>query len=115
MPRGDKTGPNGQGPMTGRAMGYCAGNDSPGFTTGGGRGMGRGWGGGRGFGRGFGGGFGRGYGRGFGGRYLGQPDYAPQPAAPAVAGGDLAEELSLLRKQMQALEERIARSEQDKD
>lgn len=23
MPRGDKTGPNGDGPMTGRGMGYC--------------------------------------------------------------------------------------------
>ncbi|NLG83887.1 MAG: DUF5320 domain-containing protein, partial [Firmicutes bacterium] len=25
MPRGDGTGPLGLGPMTGRAMGYCAG------------------------------------------------------------------------------------------
>ncbi|MBN2649307.1 MAG: DUF5320 domain-containing protein [Prolixibacteraceae bacterium] len=61
MARGDKTGPMGQGPMTGRSLGYCAGYESPGFT--------RGFGGGRGQGRGFGGG-GRGrgmaYGRGFG-------------------------------------------------
>jgi hypothetical protein len=54
MARGDKTGPMGQGPMTGRSLGYCAGYDSPGFTRGfgGGRGQGRGRGmaNGRGFG-----------------------------------------------------------------
>ena len=54
MPRGDKTGPFGAGPMTGRGAGYCAGFDVPGFANndfltrgrgggfGGGRG-GRGW------------------------------------------------------------------------
>ena len=31
MPRGDKSGPMGQGAMTGRAMGYCTGNDVPGY------------------------------------------------------------------------------------
>jgi len=51
MPRGDRTGPNGQGPMTGRRMGYCAGNNAPGYTE---QGFGRGQGIGRGFGRGFG-------------------------------------------------------------
>ncbi len=29
MPRGDKTGPLGEGPMTGRAAGRCAGNAAP--------------------------------------------------------------------------------------
>lgn len=48
MPRGDGSGPDCFGPMTGRALGYCAGHSSPGFTKG--RGMGRGY--GRGFGRG---------------------------------------------------------------
>lgn len=33
MPRGDKTGPEGAGPMTGRAAGYCAGHDVPGYTS----------------------------------------------------------------------------------
>jgi len=33
MPRGDKTGPAGMGPMTGRAAGYCTGNAYPGFVT----------------------------------------------------------------------------------
>ena len=32
MPRGDRTGPEGEGPMTGRQAGYCAGNDRPGYT-----------------------------------------------------------------------------------
>jgi hypothetical protein len=50
MPRGDGTGPNSQGPMTGRGMGYCAGFDTPGYTNVGvGRGMGRGLARGRGF------------------------------------------------------------------
>ena len=64
MPRGDGTGPMGQGPMTGRAAGYCAGYSVPGYMNpipgrgffgwrggfygrGGGRGAGRGGGRGR--------------------------------------------------------------------
>jgi hypothetical protein len=55
MPGGDRTGPAGLGPMTGRAAGYCAGYPVPGFMNPtGGRGF---WGGGRGGGRG--GGWGR--------------------------------------------------------
>jgi len=54
MPGGDKTGPWGLGPRTGRSAGYCAGNNvpgyaNPGFACGFGSGRGRG----RGFGRGF--------------------------------------------------------------
>ena len=60
MPGGDRTGPLGQGPGTGRALGYCYGFDSPGYTRGSGRGTGRGLGFGKGFGRGS--GFGRGWG-----------------------------------------------------
>ncbi len=33
MPRGNRTGPMGAGPMTGRRAGYCAGNDMPGFNN----------------------------------------------------------------------------------
>jgi len=33
MPRGNRTGPMGMGPMTGRSAGYCAGYDSPGFMS----------------------------------------------------------------------------------
>lgn len=51
MPRGDRTGRNGAGPMTGRGLGYCAGNTVPGYMAGGrGRGMGMGYGRGYGFG-----------------------------------------------------------------
>ena len=63
MPRGDRTGPGGMGPMTGRAAGYCAGIAAPGYANfGAGGGFGMGFGRGRGAGgRGnFGGG---GYGR----------------------------------------------------
>ncbi|MBN1630023.1 MAG: DUF5320 domain-containing protein [Thermoleophilia bacterium] len=45
MPGGDRTGPQGAGPLTGRAAGYCAGNATPGYTT---AGLGRGYGMGRG-------------------------------------------------------------------
>jgi hypothetical protein len=45
MPGGDRTGPRGQGPMTGRGAGYCRGDPTPDFVN---RGFGRGrsWGGG---------------------------------------------------------------------
>jgi hypothetical protein len=33
MSRGDGTGPAGMGPMTGRAAGYCAGYNMPGFMN----------------------------------------------------------------------------------
>ena len=58
MPAGDRTGPRGEGPKTGRALGYCSGSDSPGYMNPA-PGLGRG-----------GGGFGRGggLGRGGGGR-----------------------------------------------
>ncbi len=81
MPRGDGTGPEGLGPMTGRGLGYCAGFDSPGFTKGVGRGQGRG------LARGRGRGIGRGLARGFrGGRGRGRGFVPPveRPAPPAV-------------------------------
>mgnify|MGYP006290037961 CR=1 FL=1 len=58
MPGGDGTGPAGMGPMTGRAAGYCAGYQAPGYMN---PVPGRGFG----FGRGRGAGFGRGMGFGF--------------------------------------------------
>ena len=57
MPRGNGTGPMGMGPMTGRAAGFCAGFNMPGYMNPiPGRGFGMGF--GRGFGRRLGGGFG---------------------------------------------------------
>ncbi len=69
MPGGDKTGPVGAGPMTGRGIGLCAGYGMPGYMNPiPGRGFGPGVGWGRGMGRGFRGGRGRmSYGAGFAG------------------------------------------------
>ena len=74
MPGGDRTGPEGRGPMTGRRLGYCTGYQIPGYEN-------PRYGLGRGFGRGLGRGFGRGYwGRGrrfwYGNRY---PDFYDNP------------------------------------
>lgn len=52
MPGGDRTGPMGIGPRTGRAAGYCTGSRMPGFANPGRMGFGGGFGFGRGFGRG---------------------------------------------------------------
>jgi hypothetical protein len=73
MPGGDRTGPMGMGPMTGRAAGLCAGFGAPGFVTGG-PGLGRGWGRG----------FGRGWGRGYRWQATGAP--APYYGTPQAAG-----------------------------
>jgi hypothetical protein len=51
MPRGDRSGPMGAGPRTGRGAGWCSGNEPPGYAAGarrfgwgrGNRGGGRGW------------------------------------------------------------------------
>lgn len=63
MPGGDRTGPMGMGPATGRGAGYCRGNAMPGYANRWGD-----WGAGRGFGMGRGGGRGSGFGRGGYGR-----------------------------------------------
>jgi len=33
MPRGDRTGPVGAGPRSGRGLGYCGGADGPGYES----------------------------------------------------------------------------------
>ena len=48
MPGGDRTGPAGQGPRSGRGAGYCSGFDMPGFAQAGPGYGGAGWAGGRG-------------------------------------------------------------------
>ena len=98
MARGDRTGPEGRGPRTGRGSGYCAGNDRPGYQTDGppaGRGYGRG--------------FGRGRGRGFrrGGGYA---DPGDRFAAEAGPNSGLAAEVARQREQVQALVDRLSRS-----
>jgi len=100
MPAGDRTGPVGQGPMTGRRLGYCVGDDTPGYMKGGGGGMGRGFGfrRGGGFGRGM--GYGRGYGRGWG---YGMPFPAFSPSYPWTTPMGKEEEIKLLKSQADAL------------
>jgi hypothetical protein len=96
MPRGDGTGPAGQGPLTGRGMGYCAGFSMPGF-------MNFGFGG---FGRGL--GFGRGFGRGsaWKARFF-QPVMQPQALTEAEEKKILQEELEILKEEMKEIQKRL--------
>lgn len=113
MPRGDGTGPNGVGPMTGRGMGFCAGYDAPGFVNPGPAGYGRG----RGFaGRGFGRGYGRGLGRGFGWRNAGYgvpPYYGGgyawdyQPYTKEEEMTSLQSQAGFLKDRLEAIEKRM--------
>jgi len=112
MPGGDRTGPLGLGPMTGRAAGYCAGYSTPGYMNPlGGRGLGLAW--RRGYGRGGGRGFRRGFHPlGWGAAYP-LPIYPPNwyGAYPPPAGG-AADELEVLKQQADHLESTL---EQVKD
>lgn len=111
MPGGDRTGPAGLGPMTGRGAGYCAGYGMPGYANPyGGRGFwGRGW-------------FGRGGGRGwrnwrYGAGYMGAwPVYgmpyagaAGYPYYPYGAGTGMApqDEMEMLKAQSETLRSQL--------
>ena len=98
MPGGDRTGPAGMGPMTGRGLGFCAGYAQPGFTQplpgsrfGFGRGMGMGFRGGR-------------------GRRRSMPFYGYQaPPAPYYgAAPTRGEEIEALREQAEHFERSLA-------
>ena len=103
MPLGDRTGPAGMGPMTGRGAGYCAGYSVPGYMN-----PGFGWGGG----------FGRGWGRGFGWRRAGYayganygypaqyPTY-PERISSEQEAGMLAEQARALENELEAVKKRI--------
>lgn len=113
MPAGDRTGPMGAGPRTGRAAGYCGGFGMPGYANPvPGRGFGMGFGRGRGFWR-----------RPFGGRFgwrnrffaTGMPAWMPrgpylEPEPEAEKQGlkqqaeALEAELDMVRKRLDALE-----------
>lgn len=116
MPRGDRTGPEGMGPMTGRAAGYCAGYDVPGYANpapgrGMGRGMGRGW--RRGNRRGW---QGAGQGAGYGWyQPVGPvpaapapPPVAPPPPAPMDEQTVLEQEIAGLKAELAYLEQRLS-------
>lgn len=86
MPAGDRTGPWGMGPRTGRGFGFCSGYPSPGYMNPGpgpgfGRGYGRGFGPGRGYGRGM------GMGRGCWFRHPGFWGFRGYPVPPPFAYG----------------------------
>jgi hypothetical protein len=114
MPGGDRTGPLGWGPMTGRGAGYCAGYPVPGYLN---PIPGRGWfgvsrggfprGGGR--GHAFGGGRGRWWRSGFYGYLPYAPEYPPYaPGYPSAYPQSTAgEEKEILQEELAALEEEI--------
>lgn len=106
MPLGDRTGPMGQGPRTGRALGFCSGYDSPGYTKGFGGGMGRGFkfGGGMGRGMGMGMGMGMGRGRGFGrGRFFGWSYPGNYQDFPWMQPASKDDEIKMLKSQAESL------------
>ena len=101
MPAGDRTGPMGEGSMTGRRMGFCAGYN----TVGGARGFA--------YGRGRGNRFGHGYG--FRDENLNVP--APQPVAavqPENITG-LKAEIEGLKNNINAILERLDSQKADKE
>lgn len=114
MPGGDRRGPAGMGPMTGRVAGYCAGYSAPGFVN---AGYGPCWGYGRG------GGFGRGGGHGWRNQYYatgltgwqrwGYPYYggAAQGYAPyypqSATGYSRENELNALKGQAEYMEDSL--------
>jgi len=94
MAFGDRRGPGGFGPGTGRGMGYCNGYDMPGYMN-------------NGFGRGFGHGFGRGFGRGFGSGYRGS-NYGNYPNIQPVDEKEyISNEINILEKNLEAMKKRL--------
>ena len=103
MPRGDRSGPSGEGPNTGRGMGYCTGNDHPGFMNAiSNRGRRYGWGfhGGPGYGRGAGFGLRGGYG-----------SYNPGNISDVSEKTLIENEIRILKDQLSALEDRLSNDE----
>jgi hypothetical protein len=116
MPGGDRTGPMGEGPMTGRAAGYCAGYPEPGYASPvPGRGIGFGWGGG----------WGRGWrhryyatglprwGRWFAPAWRGFPAYGP-PAPPTreQEADALKAQAEWLQEELDGIQQRLSELEQ---
>jgi hypothetical protein len=106
MPGGDRTGPRGLGPRSGRGAGYCAGYDMPGFAN-----PAPGYGGRFGGGFGFRGG-GRGWGRGWGYRSYAAnyPNWVPPSYPPVTQEQELAglkDEADWLKGQLEEINRRI--------
>ena len=100
MPRGDRSGPSGEGPNTGRGMGYCTGNTHPDYMnslSGRGGGYGRGFHGGPGFGRGAGLRFRGGFG-----------SYSPGNTSDVSEKTLIENEIRILKDQLSGLEDRLS-------
>ncbi len=120
MPLRNGTGPNGNGPLTGRGLGNCNTNVQRSdreefFNRDFGRGNGMGRGGGFGFGRGGGRGFGRGGGRGFGlganrGNYYNTPEITPQQEVNV-----LKEEITSMQNDIDSAKKRVSELEAKKE
>ena len=96
MPGGDRTGPSGQGPLTGRRMGYCVCEDRSSYMLNSGYGYGRG----RGFRRGFGPGRGMGYG-----------NFYQENITDVSEKTLLENEIRILKEQLSSLENRLTEME----
>ncbi len=103
MPRGDRTGRSGMGPMTGRGMGFCAGYDMPGYAN---TGFGRGF--GIGMGRKMGFGLGGGFGRGMAYRYGAGPYQAEPVASQKVTEASVKRDIDVLERELSSLREQLA-------
>ena len=100
MPRGDRTGPHGEGPMTGRRLGFCAGKERPGFDATPGN-FGQGY--GRRFGRGF--GWGRRMGNGFG---YGPGRFTDETVQNVSTETLLENEARILKEQLASIEKQLS-------
>ena len=101
MPRGNRMGPENEGPMTGRGLGYCAGANTPGAMN---PGLGGAWRRGRGGRSGF-----RGRGATARRRPGGGRGFAlPSEPTPEEELNYLEGDLEYLKREMTAAEERIA-------
>ena len=105
MPFGDRTGPEGRGPMTGRGAGYCSDANAPGNVAA--YGTGRGF--GRGFGRGARFGFGRGFGRGRGGWGQGGGFFSDPVRDTAMPVISREQEVDTLKAQAKGLQDTLQR------
>jgi hypothetical protein len=119
MPGGDRTGPQGQGPMTGRGLGCCRGawesRSAGGYyepSRAFGSARGRGGGVGRGMGCGGGRGMGMGPGRGGGARRAATRDWDAEPLSGGTNQQIGPDEISFLKQQANQLADELTRIRQ---
>jgi len=105
MPHGDRRGPKGNGPKTGRGLGFCYGNETAGYITMEQDGRGVGYGRGRGFGNQH-----RYGGHGFGGYRSDNYRMGSYSQSDFVGVSEktlIENEINILKDQLTALEERL--------